>query len=127
MVSVNSASLHDEFDVINTDITLMRKEGKSTREADKIIDRLCRLPGILIAIFLEKTTRKTRKNSSIPPSQTGKDETRKSPRKLRDPSGARDSMTGDNFETVTFEEISTVEACDSCGTDLSDIEPSARE
>ena len=30
-------------------------------------------------------------------------------------------MTGENFETVT------VEACDSCGTDLSDIEPSARE
>ena len=36
-------------------------------------------------------------------------------------------MTGENFEKVTVEEISTVEACDSCGTDLSDIEPSARE
>ena len=36
-------------------------------------------------------------------------------------------MTGDNFETVTVEEISTVEVCDSCGTDLSDLEPSARE
>ena len=36
-------------------------------------------------------------------------------------------MTGENFETVTVEEISTVEVCDSCGTDLSDIEPSARE
>ena len=28
-------------------------------------------------------------------------------------------MTGENFETVTVEEISTVEACDSCGADLS--------
>ena len=36
-------------------------------------------------------------------------------------------MTGENFETTTVEEISTVEVCDSCGTDLSDIEPSARE
>ena len=36
-------------------------------------------------------------------------------------------MTGENFKTITVEEISTVEVCDSCGTDLSDIEPSARE
>ena len=36
-------------------------------------------------------------------------------------------MTGENFETTTVEEISTVEVCDSCGTDLSDIEPFARE
>ena len=36
-------------------------------------------------------------------------------------------MTGENFQTTTVEEISTVEVCDSCGTDLSDIEPSACE
>ena len=30
-------------------------------------------------------------------------------------------MTGENFKTIT------VEVSDSCGTDLSDIEPSARE
>ena len=99
----------------------------STREADKIIDESCRLLEVLIAIFLEKTTKKTSKNSSIPPSQTGKDETKKSPRKNRDTSEAENSMTGENFETTTVEEISTVEVCDSCGTDLSDIEPSARE
>ena len=77
MASVNSASLRDEFDVIKTDITSMRNEGKSTREADKIIDESCRLLEILIAIFLVKTpTKKT----SFPPSQTGKDETKKSPK-----------------------------------------------
>ena len=123
MESVNSASLRDEFDVIKTDITLMRNEGKSTRDADKIIDESCRLLEILIAIFLEKTTKKT----SIPPSQTGKDETKKSPKKNRDTSAAENSMTGENFETTTIEEISTVEVCDSCGTDLSDLDPSARE
>ena len=36
-------------------------------------------------------------------------------------------MTDENFETVTVEEISTVEVCDSCGSDLSDVDPSARE
>ena len=32
-------------------------------------------------------------------------------------------MTNENFETTTVEEVSTVEVCDSCGTDLSDVEP----
>ena len=36
-------------------------------------------------------------------------------------------MTGESFETTTVEEISTVETCDSCGTELPDIEASVRE
>ena len=70
---------------------------------------------------------KTSTNSSIPPSQTDKDETKKAPRKDRDTSAAENSMTSENFETTTVEEVSTVEVCDSCGTDLSDVEPCARE
>ena len=46
------------------------------READKIVDGSCRLLEILIAILLEMTTKKTSKISSIPSSQTDKDETR---------------------------------------------------
>ena len=75
----------------------------------------------------EKTTKKTSTNSSIPPSQADKDETKKAPRKDRDTSAAENSMTSENFETTTVEEVSTVEVCDSCGTDLSDVEPCARE
>ena len=123
MPSVNSASLRDEFDVYKADITSLRKEGKSTSEADEVIDVLCRLSEILMAILLEKTS----KNSSIPLSQTGKDETRKSPKKNRDTSAAQNLMTGENFQKTTVEKISTFETCRSCGIDLSDIEPSARE
>ena len=127
MGSVNSTSLRDEFDAYKADIALLRKEGKITKEVGVVLTGLCSLVGILIAVFLEKTTKKTSTNSSIPPSQSDKDETRKSSKKKRDTSAAENSMTGENFETTTVEEISTVEVCDSCGTDLSDIEPSARE
>ena len=127
MASVNSASLRDEFDGYKADIDSLRKEGKISKEADVVFSGMCRLLGILIAIFLEKTTKKTSTNSSIPPSQTDKDETKKAPRKDRDTSAAENSMTSENFETTTVEEVSTVEVCDSCGTDLSDVEPCARE
>ena len=127
MACVNSASLRDEFDAYKADIASLRKEGKITKEVGVVLTGLCGLVEILIAVFLEKTTKKTSTNSSIPPSQTDKDETRKSSKKNRDTSAAENSMTGENFETTTVEEVSTVEVCDSCGTDLSDIEPSARE
>ena len=127
MGSVNRASLRDAFDGYKADIDSLRKECKISKEADVVFSGMCRLLGILIAIFLEKTTKNTSTNSSIPPSQTGKDETKKSSKKNRDTSEAENSMTGENFETTTVEEVSTVEVCDSCGTDLSDIESSARE
>ena len=68
MPTVNSASLRDEFDAYKADIASPRKEGKISKESDVVIRTLCRLLGIVIAIFLEKTTKKTSKNSSIPPS-----------------------------------------------------------
>ena len=40
---------------------------------------------------------------------------------------ARNSMTSGNLQKTTVEEVSTVEICNSCGIDLSDIEPSTRE
>ena len=55
MASVNSASLRDEFDGYKADIDSLRKEGKISKEADVVFSGLCRLLGILIAIFLEKT------------------------------------------------------------------------
>ena len=127
MATVNSASLRDEVDGYKADIASLRKEGKIPKKINVLLTGLCCLLEILIAVFLEKKTKKTSKNSNIPPSQTGKDETKKSPRKNRDTNAARNLITGENFETVTVEEIATVEAGDSCGTDLSDIEPSARE
>ena len=123
----DSASLRDEFDAYKADIVSLRKEGEITEKTDKVLTGLCDLVTILTAAFLEKTTKTTSKNSSIPPSQTGKDETRKPPRKPPDTSKEENSKTSENFETVTVEEVSTVKTCGNCGNDLSDVEPTARE
>ena len=72
MATVNSASLREEFDAYKADIVSLRKEGEITEKTDKVLTGLCDLVTILTAAFLEKTTKKTNKNSSIPPSQTGK-------------------------------------------------------
>ncbi len=77
MASVNGTSLREEFDAARARIAALRKAGRISHDVDAVIGVLCSLLGILIAIFLEKTTRKTGKNSSIPPSQTDKDNTGK--------------------------------------------------
>ena len=128
MGSANSASLRDKFDGYKADIASLRKEGKITKEVDVVFSGLCRLLGILIAILFEKGDEK--RPARIPASlhrRPARMRLGRPPKKNRNTNAAEKSMTGENFETVTVEEISTVEVCDSCGTDLSDIEPSARE
>ena len=58
MASMNSASLRDEFDAYKADIASLRKESKITKEVDVVVTGLRVLLGILIAVFLEKTTKK---------------------------------------------------------------------
>ena len=127
MTTVNRDSLRDDFDGYMADIVSLQKEGEITEKAAETITGLCDMMKLIMVVFLEKSAKKTSKNSSIPPSQTDKDETKKAPGKNHDTSKEENSKTGGNFETVTVEETSTVEVCNSCGTDLSDVEPSARE
>ncbi|WP_419906886.1 hypothetical protein [Hoeflea sp.] len=59
MASVNGTSLREEFDAARARIAALRKAGRISDDVDAVIGVLCSLLGILIAIFLEKTTRKT--------------------------------------------------------------------
>ena len=127
MATVNCASLRGEFDAWKADIDSHRKNGRITEDVYKSITSGYHMMDAVMALLLEKTTKKNSKNSSIPPSQTGKDETKKPPRKKSDTSKENESKAGSNVETVTIEEVSSVENCGNCGSDLSDIDPSARE
>ncbi len=75
MATVNPASLREEFEAAKARIAALRKDGKVSEEVDAVIGVLFTLLGILITVLLEKTTRKTSRNSGLPPSQTEKDET----------------------------------------------------
>ena len=75
--------------------TSLRAEGKVSDEVDGAIRVLFILLNVLIAVLLEKTTRKTSRNSGLPPSQTGKDEsTRRGGGKGPKPN----LQTGDNLQ-----------------------------
>ena len=126
MASVNAASLREEFDAAKARIQTLREAGKVSAEADAVFGILITLMSVLIAVLLEKTTRKTSANSGLPPSQTGKDETARRPGAHG--KGAKPNLqTGANLRRATFKETVTVETCDACGADLSGLDPVARE
>ncbi len=127
MPGVNGTSLRDEFDAAKARIASLRKAGKIPDDVHAVIGVLRGLLGILIAVFLEKAIRKTGINSGIPPSRTDKDETGQRSRKNSGKGAKSNWMTGENLRKVTVGETSTVDACDGCGADLPDVEPSSRE
>jgi len=72
---------------------------------------------LILAIFLEKKTRKNSKNSSLPPSQTPKDDTAKSNHKSK---GKGKKVDGEisNTRIKKSVTIAKAETCDVCGVSL---------
>ena len=126
MPTVNAASLRGEFDDAKARIEALRADGKMSGEVDAVVRLLVTLLDILITVLLERTTRKGSKNSSLPPSQTDKDET--AARAGTSGKGTKPNLqTGTGLCKTTVEQTITVEACDTCGADLSDVAPLDRE
>jgi transposase len=101
-------------------------EGKVSPETKALFNSLFLIVELILSIFLERQTRKTNKNSSIPSSQTDKDETalpgsHASTRRRHAP-GTVD--THRCSETLT---VASVETCDVCGTSLKAVVCSGHE
>ena len=130
MAKVDKQSLRDEFASLKGQFKhLSAKEGMST-ETRALIRTMIMLFEVILAVFMEKNTRKNSKNSSIPSSQTGKDETSsdQSGRKGANGKGkAQNDMQADNIRTDEKEKLSRVRDCDNCGEDLSKVTVSSYE
>jgi transposase-like protein len=118
MARINKASLRDEFDGLKGQFEQLCAEGRMGADSRALFQALLMLFELLMAVFMEKNTPKNSRNSSLPPSQTGKDETAtqsgaKSKGQAQKPSGCANSRT---VETV---EIIPVDSCALCGEDLS--------
>ena len=69
MASVNKASLREEFTALKEQFERLRAEGKVTEEILSLVQALLMLFELLMAVFMEKRTPKSSRNSGLPPSQ----------------------------------------------------------
>jgi transposase len=71
---VNTQSVREEAERIKSEFQRIAANKKIDTETSMLFQSMLMLNNLLIAIFLEKTTKKNNKNSNKPSSQTEKDE-----------------------------------------------------
>lgn len=126
-MAVNKESLREEFDSIKAGLNEQIASGKVADETATLIKALLTLFNMMITIFLEKRTKKTSKNSSIPPSQTSKDDSSTGNGKTNSNGLKETSTKTGNTRTVEIDNLLCVDSCQCCGEDLTNIEPSSIE
>lgn len=130
VAQIHKSSLRDELDRLKEEFERLSNQKKVSPEIGMLFNSMFVLMELVCAIFLEKKTKKTDKNSSIPPSQN----------KENDDSALTDSKSGlkgkgkkegdglaANCKTSESVSVATVETCDVCGENLDCIAPCAHE
>jgi transposase len=118
MPTVNKQSLRDEVDRLQEEFNRLSSEETFSPASKALFVGLITIVKIMLAIFLEKTTKKNSKNSSIPPSQTEKDNSSTNT-KTNAKGKSENTTTAANTRTVETTEIIAVGKCEHCGADLS--------
>ncbi len=77
MATVDKTSIREEINRLKKQFDQLCSDGKVSPEIQVVMNSLLVVVDLILVIFLEKKTRKNNKNSSIPSSQTDKDETAK--------------------------------------------------
>jgi transposase len=121
MASLDKTSVREEVGRLKADFEQLCREGKVASETVALLKSLFLIVELILSIFLERQTRKTNKNSSIPSSQTDHDETSLS--SGRNSAKRRFSTaTVANHRSVETVTVSTVDSCEICGSPLDGVE-----
>jgi hypothetical protein len=117
MARVNTASVREEIAHVEAELERLSAAGKVDDESRILFNTLLMIVNLLVSVFLEKTTRKTSRNSSIPSSQTERDKSATSARK-QGKGQAESEASFANSRTVESRTVAEVNRCVHCGENL---------
>jgi transposase len=121
MASIDKQSIREEFESVKAEFKRLSAKGNLPQEYHALFNAMFMLFGIVISIFMERTTKKNNRNSSIPSSQTEKDESSKGVSGSKSKGLEENTYQSRNTRTVTTVEILAVNNCEYCGEDLSGV------
>lgn len=127
MAILDKQSLRDEFDNLKLEFKQLSSGKDMSAEARSLFKAMLVLFEVLMAVFMEKKTKKNSKNSSIPSSQTQKDESSKIIAGSKGKGPGQNGMQPSNTRTNTSVKTIKVTECATCGEDLSDCECNGHE
>jgi transposase len=120
MASVNKQSLREEFDTLKGEFERLSAAGKMAAESRALFQAMLMLFEVLMAVFMERRTAKDSRNSSLPSSQSAKDDTATQPGAKGKGKSQNDALSG-NTRIVETVQVAPVTQCETCGEDLSGI------
>lgn len=120
MSSVNNTSLREEFDTLKGQFKHLSSGGQMTEESRALFQAMLMLFEVLMAVFMEKSTPKNNRNSSIPSSQSAVDDSATGQPGARGKGMKQNDARCGHTRTVETVQIAPVNQCKSCGQDLSD-------
>ncbi len=120
MATINKKSIREEVNRLKNEFEQLCSEGKVSSEIRVLMSSMLVIIELILSIFLEKKTRKDNKNSSLPSSQTSKDETSLTKAEIKG-KGKKVSGKVSNSRTKETVTITKTTACDTCGGTLDDV------
>ena len=127
MASIDKKYVRDEVDRVKADFDKLCESGKVSAEIKVLFSSIFMIINLILSIFMEKTTRKNSKNSSIPPSQSEPDTSTNYNAKSHSKGNNENDALASNSKTTETILTEIVENCNCCGQDLTLIEPHAHE
>ena len=121
MANLDKASVRTEVSRLKADFEKLCAEGKLNCESQAIMTRLFRVVELILAILLERTTKKDTTHSSKPSSQTGKDESALGRAGSHGKGKADNKAAAQHRRTVETVTLSKALTCDVCGEDLTGV------
>ena len=121
MASLDKTSVRTEVSRLKTDFENLCAKGKITSESKALMISMFMIVELILSIFLEKTTKKDNKNSSIPSSQTEKDDSSLGHQGNNGKGKNENDTRAKNTRVRENVSISTVSFCDICAEDLTDV------
>jgi len=121
VASVNKQSLREEFDALEGRFEQLVADGKMSGESRALVEALLMLLKLLMAVFMEKHTPKTRANSGLPSSRSPKDESAIGRPGTHGKGQTLDQARAANTRTVETVQVTEVIFCKQCGEDLRQV------
>jgi len=121
MASIEKQSVRAEVDKVKSEFDALCAAGKVNDEVRVLMRSMLMIIDLILAIFMERKTRKTSLNSSLPPSQTEKDDSALPAGGSHGKGKADRSATAGNTRTVETVTLAEVAFCDHCGEDLAAV------
>lgn len=120
MASLDKTSVRNEVSRLKGDFEQLCADGKINSESKVLMNSMFMIIELILAIFLERVTKKDNKNSSKPSSQTEKDESALGHQGSKGKGKKENKGVANSTRTLETVTLSKVDSCDLCGESLID-------